>query len=472
MNELGKIAPNAKELEESVIGALMLDRDAMHVVHPILSKEMFYVPVNVLVYKAIHDLFVNREAIDIITVTQKLRSNGDLEAVGGAFAVMQLTNRMTSAANVEFHARIVKEKYLQRQLIKISEQILTKGYNDTTDVFELRDEAEKAIFDLFKDNQGKQESSIAELFHEQTKRIENKKHNEVLGYLTGAKSLDNLLQGIKKQELVILAARPGMGKTSFALTIARNLSTIQNKSVAFFSLEMSSEALCSRFTALHSNIPLSYVINSNVEGVMFEKYMKSVPDVNKSKLYIDDQGGITVMELRSKIRKMVQKYGVEFVFIDYLQKMKAENIKGRSRDNEITEIASGIKDLAKEFDMPIVALAQLSREVEKRTVKRPQLSDLRESGSIEQEADIVCFLYRPDYYGVTTDSDGNALHNGQTEVIIEKNRNGSLGTAQMIFKGDITKFEDLPSGYESQGEYSVYGKDVNNKMLGEDENLF
>ena len=462
-----KIPPQAIQLEEAVLGAIMLDREAIIIASDILTPESFYVPKNAIIFSSCFNLYKRSEPIDLLTVTQELRSTNELEQVGGAYYVTMLTSNLTSAANVEFHARIIYEAFLKRQLIKISHELERKAYEDSTDCFELINETDSAIFNLTQNIGGDYNSTIPELYLQQIKRCENKKEGVTEGYLFGSGEIDNLINGLKKQELMIIAARPGMGKTAFSLTIAKNLSLSQNIPVAFFSLEMKRQALCSRFTSLLTDIPLNYLINSDVRGVMFTKMMEKQPHAMRTQLNIDDQGGITITQLRSKVRKYIKKYKVQVIFVDYLQKMHGENLKGKSKAQEIDEIASGLKNIAKEFDIPVIALAQLNRDVEKRENKRPQLSDLKESGGIEQEADIVAFIYRPEYYQIKEGINGTPLVDGYTEFIIEKNRNGALGTASLIFKKELTRFQDMGNTqYESTGQYTA---PINYSELTKDE---
>jgi len=470
MNEIIKLPPQALDVEKVVLGALMLDRSAYDLVINILTAKMFYSEIHGFIFTAIQNLASERKPIDIMTVSAQLESDGYLMACGGRMAIMEFTTRVNSAANIETHSMIIKEKFIKRELIAIGQRLQVRGYEDTTDVFELQEEVEKRLFELFKQKGGKEEKHIFELYTQQIKRIEAKKDGEIEGILTGLRSLDNILQGVKKQNVIILAARPSMGKTALALTIAKNIATDQKIPVAVFSLEMSMRELCNRHTSLLSSIPLSYIKNSNVRGVMFDKMMTDLPRVKESQLFIDDEGGITIMQFRAKVRKLVKKHAIEIVIIDYLQLIKPEKPKG-STNAEITEVSNGIKQIAKEFDIPIIALAQLSRDVEKRGGdKRPVLSDLRDGGAIEQDADIVGFLYRPDYYQITTDENNAPLQEGFTEIIIRKNRDGDLGTANVRIVKDYTRFEDLQM-YEER-DFHTYDVDITNKEMGESERLF
>ena len=439
-NSEGKLPPQVIELEESVLGGIMLDSSAMRVAIEILKAESFYKDAHLTIYKAMYRLYAKSEPIDLLTVTQELRESGELDHVGGAYYVTQLTTRLTSAANIEFHARIVQEKYLQRSLIKISNESIRGAYEDDVDVFDLIEKHENDIFHLTRDNFSKKESKIGELYLQKLKDIENKKEGEIEGIATGT-IIDSVTLGWKKQELIILAARPGMGKTAMVLGWAKNIGIDQNIPVMIYSLEMGELALMSRLMAQVSDIPLRYLINNDVRGVLFEKLMYDLPIVKKAPLYIDDQGGLTVMQLRSKVRRHISQYGIQMIIVDYLQKMRGSN-KGQNREQEINEIVSGLKNIAKEFDIPVIALSQLSRDVERRGSKTPELADLRESGSIEQEADSVIFLYRPEYYKLTEDSNGVPIEEGDTEITWAKNRNGPLDTVIQKWIGEYTKFVD------------------------------
>jgi len=452
LNSEAKLPPQVIEIEESVLGGIMLDKDAIGLVVEILNSDSFYKDSHKIIFKAMYNLYSKGEPIDIITVSQQLREQGDLEKVGGSVYVMQLTNRLTSGGNIEYHARVVKEKQIQRSLIKIGSKVVIDSYEDSNDVFDLIESTETDIFNLTKDIFSKSESAIGDLYFKKIKQIENRKEGHVEGYLTGIQAIDTMTMGIKKQELVILAARPGMGKTSLALTLASNMAVEQNIPVAFFSLEMGEMALTSRLMSFNSSIPLKFIINNNVTGTLFQKLMEDLPKIKNAPLFIDDQGSISINQLRSKVRRLINKNHIEFIFVDYLQKMRGDDNKKGNREQEINQIVSGLKNIAKEFDIPVMALSQLSREVEKRSDKAPQLSDLRESGSLEQEADLVIFTYRPGYYKLDVDSNGESIQEGETEIIFAKNRNGSLGANKMLFIKEYTKFIDI--GSQEQQKYT------------------
>lgn len=446
--------PNVEELETAVISAIINFKDAMDIAVEILKPEMFYSGVNQLIYSACYEMYRNNSPIDLLTISNQLNHNQTMASVGGIGTLLEISQKTSSPANIKYHSIVIKEKYLLRELIRISEDLSSKCYNPSSDVFDLIDEAESSIFDITKDNSLRQEVKIGDAYHQQIKYLENVQDGNVEGILTGLSAIDNVLNGIKKQNLVIIAARPAQGKTSLALTIAKNLCINQNIPCGFFSMEMSVQELTSKFTSLNSGIPLNYLVNSNVKGRMFELMMESAPSVYKAPLYINDAPALTIMQLRHNARKMVIKYGVKVIFVDYLGLMKAETSKGKTRENEVSEISSGLKAIAKELDIPVIALSQLNRATEGQEGKRPELRNLRDSGSIEQDADIVMFLFRPEYYGL------DVQEKGYSEILIKKHRNGAVGDVALRFVPELTKFEDL------NRPYAVYGEDINNKELG------
>lgn len=438
----GKLPPQALEVENIIIGAILIDRDAMPQVVNILTEKMFYKEDNAIIFQSAYELHKNNRPIDLLTITEQLRSDGKLEIVGGAYNITKKCNAILSIANVEYHCYIVRSKFLLRQLITIGATLTERGYDDSEKIDELIEWVENAIFNLTKDNFAIQEKHIMTLFREQIKNIDDKKSGLIIGYYTLLRELDKVLNGVKKQNMIVVAGRASMGKTAFCLSVARNMSVEHKVPVAFFSMEMSASEVCARFTALNSDIPLNYIVNLNVRGVMHDKMMYDLPTVKDTPLYIDDSPSLTVMILRNKIRKMIKKYKIEVVFVDYLQLMRGETNKG-TRENEVSECSRGVKAIAKEFDIPIFAMAQLSRAVEGRGDKRPQLSDLRESGSIEQDADVVILLFRPEYYGIKNDENGQSLPKGYTEAMIRKHRNGGLGDVKLQFIDEVAKFQDF-----------------------------
>jgi replicative DNA helicase len=445
-NNEGKLPPQVLELEESVLGAIMLDKEAINTVIEILSADSFYKEAHILIYKAMTNLYTKSEPIDLLTVTQELRENGTLELVGGAYFITQLTTRLTSAANVEFHSRIIQEKYIQRQLIKISKETIRNAYEDTTDVFELLDKTERGMFELTNGLMNKQNRSIADLLVQSIKELEKMKDSphDLTGVPTGFAELDRMTSGFQKSNLIIIAARPGMGKTAFVLSLARNMGVDYKRGVAIFSLEMSSIELVNRLLSIESQIPGQVIRDGKLDKSQWEQLMSKITRLNQAPIYIDDTPQLSVFELRAKARRLKQQYNISILVIDYLQLMRSDqsNNKNGTREQEISYISRSLKALAKELEIPVIALSQLSRDVEKRTnSKKPVLSDLRESGSIEQDADMVMFLYRPEYYQLQQFDDGTPTE-GMAEIIIQKHRNGALGDIRTRFIKEYALFTD------------------------------
>jgi replicative DNA helicase len=445
--EGGKLPPQAVDLEEAVLGAMMLERGAVNDVIDILKADSFYKESHQRIYACIAELFANSEPIDILTVTNALRKRAELDLVGGPFFISQLTNRVASTANVEFYARIIVQKHILRELIRISGETLKKAYDDTTDVFDLLDSTENNLFQVAEGNIRKNYDSMAVLMQKAIKEIENARKNEegLSGVPTGFHKLDAVTSGWQKSDMVVLAARPGMGKTAFVLSMARNTAVQFNKPVAVFSLEMSSVQLVNRLIASEAEIPADKLRKGNLADHEFQKLHTRIRKLSEAPLFIDDTPALSVFELRAKARRLKQQHNVELIIIDYLQLMTAGDSKGGNREQEISTISRSIKTIAKELNVPIIALSQLSRSVETRGGdKRPQLSDLRESGAIEQDADIVAFIYRPEYYGFLEGASGEDLRN-RGEIIIAKHRNGSLETIPLKFIGQFARFDNLDS---------------------------
>ncbi len=446
---LGKLPPQAVDLEQAVLGALLLEKDALNIVIEILKPQSFYVEANQEIYAAIVELFNRSEPIDILTVTNELRKNGKLEFVGGAYYISELTSKVSSAANVEFHSRIITEKSIKRELITIASKIHKEAYEDTTDVFELLDKTEQSLFEVSEVNIRKNYEDMSSLMHQAITELESKKHDSdgLTGVPTGFTALDRVTSGWQKSDLVIIAARPGMGKTAFVVSAMRNAAVDFKKPVAIFSLEMSSIQLVNRLISAEAELDSEKIKKGNLEEYEWEQLIHKTAKLSESPIFIDDTPALSILELRAKARKLVSQHGVSLIIIDYLQLMSGDSSKsgggGGNREQEIASISRALKNIAKELSVPIIALSQLSRAVEVRGGdKRPQLSDLRESGSIEQDADMVMFLYRPEYYDITTDEEGNSLQ-GVGEVILAKHRNGSLDTVKLKFIGKFTKFSDL-----------------------------
>ncbi len=442
---LGKMPPQAVDLEEAVLGALMLEKDAINHVVDILNAESFYKNSHQEIYKAIVQLFNNQEPVDILTVTNQLRKNGTLELAGGSYYITELTSKVSSAAHVEFHARIITEKAIKRELIRIATEVHKEAYEDTTDVFDLLDKTEQALFDVSEINIRKDYSDMKSIMAEAIMELEAKKlHSDGLtGIPTGFTSLDRITSGWQRSDLIIIAARPSMGKTAFVVSAMRNAAVDFKKPVAIFSLEMANIQLVNRLISAEAELESDKIKKGNLEDYEWEQLNHKTRALAEAPIFIDDTPALSILELRAKARKLVSQHKVELIIIDYLQLMTGDSTKsGGNREQEIASISRSLKNIAKELNIPIIALSQLSRAVEVRGgSKRPQLSDLRESGSIEQDADLVLFLYRPEYYGITQDEEGNNVK-GMTEVIISKHRNGSLGTVKLKFIGQYTKFTD------------------------------
>ena len=452
--ENGKLPPQAVDLEEAVLGALMLDKNALVEVVDILTPESFYKDAHQKIYACILELFRESQPIDILTVTQEMRKTGELDIVGGPVAISQLTNRVASTANIVYHARVIAQKYIQRELIRISSNIITKAFEDTTDVFELLDEAEKNLFDISEGNIKKNYDSMKDLLQQAIKQIENAKHQEegLSGIPTGFTALDRVTSGWQPSDLIILAARPGMGKTAFVLSMARNMAVDFNIPVAIFSLEMSSLQLVNRMIASETGISSQKIRKGDLQDHEYQQLHARIDKLAEAPVFIDDTPALGIFELRAKCRRLVFQHKVKIIIIDYLQLMTGSSDKGGNRVQEISEISRSLKIIAKELNVPVIALSQLSRAVETRGGdKKPQLSDLRESGSIEQDADIVSFIYRREYYGMTEDEEGSPT-DGTGDIIIAKHRNGSLEDVRLRFIANLTKFDNMESFNLDQGD--------------------
>lgn len=443
-SEYGKIPPQAVDLEEAVLGALMLERDAFSMVGDLLEPNVFYKDVHQRIFKAIHKLFINDHPVDLLTVTESLRQSGELEQVGGAYYLAQLTSRVASAAHIEFHAKIIVQKYIQRKLIGVCTELQEMAYDEATDVSDLVDKAQKSVFDLAEGNIKKDSQEIAPIIDEVIKGIQNaaQKPNGINGLPSGFRSLDEVTSGWQPSDLVIVAARPAMGKTAFVLSMARNIAVIHNEPVAIFSLEMSSQQLVSRLIASETELNSEKLKNGRLTQLEWQQLHSRIKSLIEAPIYVDDTPGLSIFELRAKCRRLKQKYGIKILVVDYLQLMTAgADIRG-NREQEVSLISRQLKIIAKELNIPVIALSQLNRGVESRPDKKPMLSDLRESGSIEQDADIVMFIHRPEKYGIETDSEGNSLK-GIATLIIAKHRNGAVGEVNLRFRAELTQFCDL-----------------------------
>ncbi|MBQ8222924.1 MAG: replicative DNA helicase [Bacteroidales bacterium] len=444
----GRVPPQAIDLEEVVLGAMMLEKGAVNAVIDILTPEVFYKETHQMIFTAIKDLFAKSEPIDILTVTNQLKSSGNLEVVGGPYYISQLTNRVVSSANIEFHARIILQKYIQRQLIVISSDIIKEAYEDTTDVFDLLDKAEHNLFQISENNLKRNHDQMPDLVSMAIADIDKARNSgsELRGVPSGYTELDRITQGWQKSDLIILAARPSMGKTAFALNLARNAAVDFNKPIAFFSLEMSSVQLVTRLISTETSLTADKLRTGNLADYEWEQLNNMVSPLVNAKIFIDDTAQLSIFDLRAKCRRLKQQHDIQMIFIDYLQLMTAKGDKGGTREQEISNISRSLKSLAKELDVPVLALSQLSRSVESRPgSKKPILSDLRESGAIEQDADMVLFIYRPEYYGLS-EEEGESTK-GKAIINIAKHRNGKLGDVNLKFVGQYARFEDIVESY-------------------------
>lgn len=445
--DYGKLPPQAKDLEEAVLGALMLEEKAIDDIAEILKPDSFYVEAHQLIFRAIRQLYQDQSPIDMLTVVARLKQNGDLEKVGGPYYIAQLTNKVASAANIEYHARIISQKYIQRMLISSSSDIIRDAFEDTTDVFELLDKAETNIMNISENNIKKSSEDIAALIKKELEELDIRKNSSehLNGVSSGFSELDKYTGGWQKSDLIVVAARPGMGKTAFTLALARNSAVDHKKPVAIFSLEMSSGQLVQRMISMETEISAEKIRRGELANHEFLQLTTKLDSLKEAQIFIDDTPGINIFELRSKCRKLKQKFDIQMLIIDYLQLMSGshDGKGGGNREQEISQISRGLKGLAKELQIPIIALSQLSRATETRGGnKKPILSDLRESGAIEQDADIVIFLYRGEYYGLETDEDGQSTK-GTAEIILAKHRNGQLGTVKAKFINHLAKFADF-----------------------------
>lgn len=443
----GRIQPQALDLEEAVLGAIMIDRDGMPSVIEILRSDSFYKPAHAIIFGEMTTLFSKSIPIDLLTLHDTLKKAKLLEQVGGLTYLIELSNKVGSSANIEFHARIIAQKFIQRELIKVSTEVIRNSYEDSMDVLEILDEAEKGLYNITDQNLNTGYESLSTLVLQAQKQIEvnSEQGSEMTGVTTGFKELDKMTSGWQPSDLIILAARPGMGKTAFTLSLAKNAAE-NGKAVAVFSLEMASVQLVQRLISMESEISSSVLRTGQLDENQWNKLHAAVEKLSHVPIFIDDTPGINIFELRAKCRRLKQNHDIDMIVIDYLQLMTGNpNDKRGNREQEISSISRALKGLAKELKVPVIALSQLSRSVETRGgEKRPMLSDLRESGAIEQDADIVTFIYRPGYYGV---EEGNFdVPQDLAEIILAKHRNGGLGTVNLRFIGQFVKFEDPGEG--------------------------
>jgi replicative DNA helicase len=444
--QYGRIQPQAVPLEEAVLGAILIDKNALPTVLDILQPRSFYVEGHQHIYEAMLRLFEKTHPIDILTVHEELKSAGHLDKVGGPNYLVELSNRVASAANIEYHARIIAQKHIQRELIQASTTIIKDSFDDTKDVFELLDDAERNLFEITQQNLNRGFEAIGSLAIKAQKQLEelSQKSEGLTGVPSGFTELDRLTSGWQSSDLIIVAARPGMGKTAYTLSLAKNAAMDYGRPVALFSLEMSSIQLVQRLISMEAEISSRKLRNGQLEPHEWQQLHTAVEKLSTVPIYIDDTPAINSFELRAKCRRLKMQHDIQLVIIDYLQLMSGsvDNKKSGTREQEISSISRAMKGMAKELGIPVIALSQLSRAVETRGgEKRPMLSDLRESGAIEQDADIVSFIYRPEYYDIT-ESEGVSLK-GVAEIIIAKHRNGALETVKLKFIDQFAKFANL-----------------------------
>ena len=474
--EKGKIPPQAIDLEEVVIGAMMIDDKGVDEIIDILHPDVFYKEKHKFIYEAIFKLFETSEPIDLLTVSAQLKKDGRLEVIGGDFYLIKLTHKVASSAHIEFHARIILQKFIQRSLIKISNEIIKEAYDDATDVFDLLDRSELKLYAIAQGNLKRSVETSQNLIIKAKKHIEEIARKEGLsGIPSGFDKLDELTSGWQPSDLIIIAARPSMGKTALTLSMARNIAVNSNIPVVFFSLEMSAVQLITRLISSETGLSSNKLRTGKMEKHEWEQLNAKVKSLEDAPLYIDDTSALSILDLRAKARRLVSQYGIKIIIVDYLQLMTTANThSGGNREQEISTISRNLKALAKELDIPVIAISQLSRSVETRSgSKRPILSDLRDSGAIEQDADIVSFIYRPEYYKIDEwDDNEKTPTDGQAELIIAKHRNGKSDNIRLKFIGDLGKFENLndfnsPTEFHSKmnknlpNAFEAFGSSIN-----------
>jgi len=460
---LNHLQPQALELEEAVIGALMIEQDAFPKVSDILTPDSFYDHRHKVIYEAVATLSLNQRPIDILTVTEQLKSSGTIDEAGGPLYVMQLAGKVTTSAHIDYHARIIAQKAMAREVISFTSEIQSCAFDETTDISELLNDAENRLFQIAHKNVKKDFACIDTVLVESIERIRtaSKRAQGMSGLASGFRELDNITSGWQKSDLIILAARPAMGKTAFALSMAKNIAVNNEQPVALFSLEMSNVQLVNRLISSVCEISGSKLRDGRLAPYEWNVLDSKINALQKAPIYLDDTPSLSITEFRTKAIRLKQEHDVQLIIIDYLQLMNASGIRFGNRQEEISTISRNLKGIAKELDIPIIALSQLNRGVEGREGyegKRPQLSDLRESGAIEQDADIVCFIHRPEYYKIYEDNNHNDLH-GIAEIIIAKHRNGGVGDVRLSFRSDLALFDNIGGG---DGKGSVRKSKMNN----------
>lgn len=440
-NTLGMVPPQDVELEKSILGSIIDESNFMVDVADLLKPQHFYSESHKMIYQAIYNLYNEKSPIDLMTVTAELRKSGQLENIGGAYYITELSSRgIRSGTSIDFHSKIIIQKFMQREMIRISSQTISDAYDDTNDVFEIIERNQNSVFLTLSDTHQKNGTHISELIDNALDELEKPPIDGLTGVGTGFYELDKLTGGWQNSDLIIIAARPAMGKTALVLKCARNAAVEYNKPTVIFSLEMSAIQLTYRLLADECNIYLDKILKRKLEKDEISLMKEKLESLQNSGLIIDDSAALNIFEFRAKCRRLKQKNNIGLIVVDYLQLMHGGENKNNNRDAEIGLISRGLKSVAKELNVPVIALSQLSRTVESRAVKRPMLSDLRESGNIEQDADQVYFLYRPEYYGVVGQAGENLV--GLCELINAKNRHGATDTIKLDFNGAKMRFKD------------------------------
>ena len=471
-NSYGHLQPQALDMEQAVLGALMIDKDAFSIVSEILRPETFYEPRNQKIYQAIQTLNMSERPVDIMTVTEQLKKDGTLEDVGGPAYIMDLSSHVASSAHIEYHSRVLAQKFMARQLISFASVIETKAFDETQDVDELMQEAEGSLFELSQKNMRQDYTQIDPVVKNAVDILQRAAANTdgLTGISTGYTDLDDKTSGWQNSDLVIIAGRPAMGKTAFALSLAKNIAIDNRIPVAFFSLEMSNVQLVNRLISNVCEISGKKILNGQLDQEEWKRLDSRLRRLQGAPLYVDDTPGMSIFELRTKARRLVREKGVRIIMIDYLQLMNANGARFGSRQEEVSTISRSLKGLAKELDIPILALSQLNRGVEGREGnegKRPMLSDLRESGAIEKDADMVCFVHRPEYYRIFQDEHGNDLH-GMAQIIIAKHRKGATGDVLLNFRGEFTRFQNPQDVLIGPSSPTSGGEIIGSRMNGGD----
>lgn len=471
-NTYGHLQPQAVDIERVVLGALMIDKDAFSIISEIVHPETFYEPRHQKIFTAIRTLNMDEKPVDVMTVTEQLKRDGNLESVGGAVYILELSSLVASSAHMEYHAHILRQKFLARQLISFASRVETNAFDETLDVETVMQQAEGELFEISQKNMKQDYTQIDPVITKAVEALQKASANK--GGLTGVPSgftkLDDKTSGWQASDLVIIAGRPAMGKTSFALSIAKNIAVNYREPVAFFSLEMSNVQLVQRLMSNVCEIPGNKILNGQLTDDEWERLDKNLRNLTGAPIYVDDTPGLSIFELRTKARRLVREKNVKIIMIDYLQLMNANGMRFGNRQEEVSTISRSLKGLAKELDIPIIALSQLNRTVDSREGiegKRPQLSDLRESGAIEQDADLVLFVHRPEYYRLFDDGKGNDMH-GKAQIIIAKHRKGGMGDILLDFKGEFTRFQNPEESYFTPSDATNGGEIRESSINGDD----